>query len=97
MNSQYKTSKNSGIQRSGQNEIIEFTGARRALALIHLFVVILAITLAVSCNRRGERFGPVLAAIFVPEIYLMQRGIRQFIIKEPGYGCFGAGSGSILN
>jgi hypothetical protein len=79
-----------------EEENVDFVIIKKISATIHLFLVVLAVVLAVTCNKKGERFGPVLASLFVPEIYLMQRGIRQFILKEPDYGCYGAGSGSVF-
>lgn len=58
---------------------------------IYLAIWITAIVLAVNCNKTsGNKFLPILGAIFFPEIYLIQFGIRKYLVKEDGY-CPGIG------
>ncbi len=56
-------------------------------SLFHLAVFVVAVLLAWRCNCRGRRFLPVLGAAVFPEIYLIQRGVRSYVLHEPGYGC----------
>lgn len=42
-----------------------------------------AVVVAFKCNAPGRRFGPTLAAICFPDIYLAQRLTRALLIKEP--------------
>lgn len=53
--------------------------------LIYLALLIWAILLAVNCNKGKSAFLPILGAIFFPEIYLIQYGVRKYLINETGY------------
>lgn len=59
------------------------------LRLIFLGLWITAIVLALNCNAT-KKFWPVVGAFFFPEIYLIQFGVRKYLIKEPGYCPLGA-------
>ena len=55
-----------------------------ALRLVFLGLWITAIVLALNCNA-SKKFWPVVGAFFFPEIYLIQFGVRKYLIKEAGY------------
>ena len=57
--------------------------AKLALAF-HVILMVLAVVLAVHCNPGRKLQLGVVAALF-PEIYLLQFGIRKYILKETGY------------
>lgn len=50
----------------------------------HLILMALAVILAVYCNP-DRRLLLGLVALVVPEIYLLQFGVRKYLLKEPGY------------
>lgn len=54
------------------------------IALFVIFIVILAIVLAVRCNPNNQ-FAYALIAFLFSEIYLIQFFIRKYIIKEKNY------------
>src|SRR5688572_27465673 len=55
--------------------------------IIHIIILIIAVYLAIQCNKPGERVFPVIAAALVPEIYILQRVVRRDILLEEGYDC----------
>lgn len=54
---------------------------------IHLIILVAAVVFAIKCNKPGDRVLPVIGAVLFPEIYLIQRGIRRYVIHEENYGC----------
>src|SRR5436305_3743745 len=63
------------------------TGFNIVVAIVHLLILIVAVYLAVQCNKPGERVLPVIGALILPEIYILQRVVRKDILLEPNYGC----------
>lgn len=57
---------------------------RLAIALFLVFIVILAIIIAVRCNPNNQ-FAYALIALLFSEIYLIQFFIRKYIIQEKNY------------
>ena len=56
------------------------------LRLVFLALWITAIALAFNCSKPGSnKVWHVLGAFFFPEIYLIQYGVRKYVIKEAGY------------
>jgi len=54
------------------------------IALFIIFVVVLAVIIAVRCNPNNQ-FAYALIAFLFSEIYLIQFFIRKYIIKEKDY------------
>lgn len=50
----------------------------------HLVLIIFAVVLAVHCNPNQKWLMGIVAFLF-PEIYLLQFGIRKYLLKEAGY------------
>lgn len=61
------------------------------LAIIGIVLVVVAVLVASRCNPKHPIVFGVLAFLF-PEIYLIQYGIRKYLLKQKGY-CAGMPGG----
>ena len=55
--------------------------------LPHIILTAIGATVAHECNVPDERLGAMFVGFCLPEIYLLQRFVRMFVLKEEGYRC----------
>ena len=53
-------------------------------ALFGIVMVVTAVLVASKCNPQ-KQFGYAIIAFLFPEIYLLQFGVRKYLLKQKGY------------